>query len=91
MKKGETIRFVVTNSGQIPHEFVLGTAKMLREHAELMKRYPKMKHSDPNQLAVAPGSTSELVWRFDRAGVIDFACLVPGHYEAGMRGRIAVR
>jgi len=91
VKKGETIRFVVTNSGQLPHEFVLGTAKMLREHAELMKRYPKMKHSEPHQLIVAPGTTGDLVWRFDRAGLIDFACLVPGHYEAGMRGRITVK
>ena len=90
-RKGETIRFIVRNTGQVQHEFVLGDAKVLREHAELMKKFPGMKHTDPNQLTVAPGMTADLFWQFTRAGVIDFACLSPGHYEAGMRGKISVK
>ncbi len=90
-KQGETIRFVVKNSGQVKHEFVLGTANELKEHYELMKRFPEMEHSDPNMVTVAPGRTGEVVWKFTKAGKVDFACLQPGHYDAGMKGAVAVR
>lgn len=91
VKKGETIRFVVKNSGQLKHEMVLGTAKEMREHAELMKRFPEMEHADPNQLSLEAGKTGELIWQFTRAGTFDFACLQPGHFDAGMHGKIAVK
>jgi len=39
---------------------------------------------------VAPGKTGEIVWTFNRAGEFDFACLIPGHYDAGMVGKIKV-
>ena len=91
VKRGETIRFVVRNSGQVKHEVVLGTVKELREHAALMRKFPKMEHADPNQLALDPGKTGELVWQFTKSGTFDFACLQPGHYEAGMHGKIAVK
>ena len=91
VKRGETIRFVVKNSGQIKHEVVLGTVKELREHAALMRKFPEMEHADPNQLAVDPGKTRELLWQFTKPGTFDFACLQPGHYEAGMHGKIAVK
>ena len=90
VKKGETVRFAVKNSGQLKHEMVLGTAKELREHAELMKKFPEMEHEDPNQLSLEGGKSGELVWRFTRSGTFDFACLQPGHFDAGMRGKIAV-
>ena len=91
VKRGETIRFVVKNSGQIKHEVVLGTVKELHEHAALMRKFPEMEHADPNQLAVDPGKTGELLWQFTKSGTFDFACLQPGHYEAGMHGKIAVK
>ena len=91
VKKGETVRFTVKNSGKVKHEMVLGTAKELREHAELMKKFPEMEHEDPNQLSLDAGKTGELVWHFTRSGTFDFACLQPGHFDAGMRGKIAVR
>jgi len=50
-----------------------------------------MEHTDPNRLSVDPGKTGTLVWQFTRAGTFDFACLQPGHFEAGMRGKIAVK
>jgi uncharacterized cupredoxin-like copper-binding protein len=91
VKKDETVRFVVKNSGQLKHEMVLGTAKELREHVELMKTFPEMEHEDPNQLSLDPGKTGELIWQFTRVGIFDFACLQPGHFDAGMRGKIAVK
>ena len=89
-KQGETIRFTVKNSGQVKHEFVLGTDKELKEHYELMKKFPEMEHSDPNRVTVAPGKTGEVLWQFTKAGKIDFACLQPGHYDAGMKGAVNV-
>lgn len=89
-KQGETIRFVVKNSGQLSHEFVLGTAKDLKAHYEVMKKNPHMEHADDNMLTVAPGQSAELLWRFTQAGTVDFACLHPGHYDAGMKGAVAV-
>ncbi len=91
VKRGETIRFAVRNAGVLKHELVLGTAKELKEHAELMRKFPEMEHADPNMISVEPGKSGELVWRFTRAGRFDFACLQPGHYEAGMVGKVIVK
>jgi uncharacterized cupredoxin-like copper-binding protein len=91
VRKGETIRFVLTNSGKVKHEMVLGSSKELKEHAALMRKFPEMEHADPNRLSVDPGKTGALIWQFTRAGTFDFACLQPGHFEGGMRGKIAVR
>lgn len=90
VQRGETVKFVVKNTGKLPHEFVLGSAQSLKEHAELMRKHPDMEHEDPNMAKVAPGSTGTLIWKFSRAGTVEFACLIPGHYEAGMKGRIRV-
>jgi uncharacterized cupredoxin-like copper-binding protein len=83
-------RFVVKNSGQLKHELVLGSEKELKEYYELMKKHPEMEHDDPNMVTLAPGKTGEVIWRFTKAGKIDFACLQPGHYEAGMKGFVKV-
>ena len=91
VRRGETIRFIVHNSGKVKHEFVLGTEKALKEHYEMMKKFPEMEHADPNMVTVAPGETGEVVWTFTKSGQVDFACLQPGHYEAGMKGRISVQ
>lgn len=89
-KQGETIRFVVKNSGKAKHEMVLGTAKELKEHYEVMKKNPEMEHADANMVTVAPGKTGEIIWQFTKAGKVDFACLQPGHYDAGMKGLVNV-
>jgi uncharacterized cupredoxin-like copper-binding protein len=91
VRKAETIRFVLTNSGKVRHEMVLGSSKELEEHAALMRKFPEMQHADPNRLSVDPGKTGALIWQFTRAGTFDFACLQPGHFEAGMRGKITVK
>ncbi len=87
---GETVRFVVINAGKVMHEFVVGTKKELDEHAALMKKFPNMEHDEPYMAHVEPGKKGEIVWTFNRAGEFDFACLLPGHYEAGMRGTVNV-
>ena len=90
VREGETVRFVATNKGQILHEMVLGTMDELRKHAELMKQFPGMEHDEPHMAHVAPGKSGEIGWRFTRAGTYYFACLIPGHFEAGMIGKVEV-
>ena len=90
VKRNETIRFVLKNAGKLKHEMVLGTIRELKEHAALMLKFPEMEHADPNQASVEPGKTGELVWQFTKGGSFDFACLQPGHYEAGMKGSVMV-
>ncbi len=90
VKKGETIRFVIQNAGQLKHEFSLGTQQELAEHYELMKKFPDMVHDEPNKVSLAPGEKGEVIWHFTQTGAVDFACLHPGHYDAGMKGRVKV-
>lgn len=90
VKQGETIRFVAKNSGKVKHEMVLGTAKDLKDHYEVMKKNPEMEHADANMVTVAPGKTGEIIWQFTKSGKVDFACLQPGHYDAGMKGMVKV-
>ncbi|QBP12553.1 plastocyanin/azurin family copper-binding protein [Cupriavidus metallidurans] len=90
VKNGETVRFLIKNSGQVLHELVLGTAPVLDEHAKMMMMNPNMAHSEPYMVHVKPGQSGELVWNFNRPGVFDFACLIAGHYQAGMKGKVVV-
>ena len=90
VRRGETIRFVVTNSGKTQHEFQLGTEADLKAHQAQMASMPGMVHAEPSQVSVAPGKTGEVVWQFTKAGSVRFACLYPGHYEAGMKGTVHV-
>jgi uncharacterized cupredoxin-like copper-binding protein len=94
--QGETVRFVVRNDGKLMHELVIGTKQELDAHAaamakpRAMAKSHEMTHDDAYMTHVAPGESGEIVWTFNRPGRFDFACLVAGHYEAGMRGRIDV-
>lgn len=91
VRLNETIRFVIRNEGRLMHEMVIGTQTVLNEHAALMRKFPDMAHDEPYMAHVAPGESGEIVWHFNRAGEFAYACLIPGHYEAGMVGRIRVR
>lgn len=91
VKRGDTVRFVAKNGGKLPHEMVLGTKTELAEHAEMMKKHPEMEHDEPHMLHVAPGGSGEMGWRFTKAGEFLYGCLQPGHFEAGMVGKITVR
>lgn len=88
--EGETIRFVIRNQGGMPHEMVIGTPAVLAEHAALMAKHPGMEHDAPYMVHVDPGKTGEIVWHFNRTGSFEFACLIAGHYQAGMRGTLSV-
>ncbi len=90
VRQGETVRFVVRNVGKIKHELVLGSVKALEAHYELMKKNPGMAHDEPSMVTLASGRTGEIVWQFTQAGKVDFACLQPGHYDAGMKGAVSV-
>jgi uncharacterized cupredoxin-like copper-binding protein len=90
VKRGETVRFVVKNDGIEPHEFMLGEISALQDHAAVMRQHPTMVHDEPNAITVLPAQTGELVWHFTTAGRVDFACLIPGHFEKGMKGDIHV-
>ena len=90
VKPGETIRFVHRNVGKVMHEMVIGTRADLEEHAAQMRKHPDMEHDEPYMAHVAAGKRGEIVWQFNRAGEFEFACLIPGHFEAGMRGTIKV-
>ena len=90
VKKGEQVKFVLRNNGELEHEFVLATTAENLKHAEEMKKNPDMEHDDPNAKRLQPKKTGESVWAFTRAGEFDFSCLIPGHREAGMTGKIIV-
>ena len=90
VKQGETIRVVIKHSGKMLHEMVIGTKKDLDEHAALMLKFPNMEHDEPYMAHVAAGKSSMIVWTFNQPGSFDFACLIAGHYQAGMVGKITV-
>ncbi|RZU48148.1 copper binding plastocyanin/azurin family protein [Fluviicoccus keumensis] len=87
---GETVRLRLMNTGQQPHEFVLGTPDSLKAHAAMMMQIPDMAHADPNLIRIETGKSSDLIWQFTRAGNFEYACLIPGHWQAGMQGRVTV-
>lgn len=88
---GETVRLIITNAGAQEHEFVMGSAAEVAEHKAMMEAMPDMVHAAPNALRLAPGARGEINWTFGAAGRFEFACLVPGHYDAGMHGPLIVR
>ena len=90
LRQGETVRFVVHNGGRMLHEFVIGTKAENQAHAELMKKHPDMEHDEPWMAHVPAGKSAELVWHFNRPGQFEFACLIAGHYDAGMVGTLVV-
>jgi len=90
VRLGETLRLVMRNSGAVLHELVIGTQQELEEHAALMQKFPGMEHDEPYMAHVKPGQTGEIVWTFNRSGEFDFACLIAGHFQAGMRGKFIV-
>ncbi len=91
VKRGEQIKFVLRNNGELEHEFVLASTADNLKHAEAMKNNPNMEHEEPNGKEVEPKKTGEMLWKFTKAGEFEYACLIPGHREAGMIGTILVK
>ena len=90
VKQGDIVEFIHANEVQLMHEFVLGTLQSLNKHAEEMKQNPSMSHDKPFMVNIAPGETGTNTWQSTESGVFHFGCLIPGHYEAGMRGTVIV-
>ena len=90
VREGETVRLRAENKGQVLHEIVIGTKPELDAHAEMMAKHPGMEHDEPYMAHVGAGKKGDIVWQFNRAGQFDFACLIAGHYQAGMTGTITV-
>jgi Cu+-exporting ATPase len=88
VRQGETIQFQINNPGAVPHEFVIGDASEQQAHEREMASGGMS--AEPNAIAVPAGQTVQLVYTFDRAGTLEFACHVAGHYAAGMRGTINI-
>lgn len=91
VRRGEQIRFMLRNNGELEHEFILASTEDNLKHAEAMKKNPDMEHDDPNGKRVAPKKSSEIVWRFTKPGTFEYGCLIPGHREAGMTGTVVVK
>src|SRR5262245_61059097 len=91
VRKGEQIKFVLKNTGSLPHEFLLDSLANNAKHKIEMQKNPEMEHDDPNGKRLEPSKSAEILWRFTKAGTFEFACLIPGHYETGMKGIVVVK
>ena len=91
IKRGEQVKFVLKNTGKVDHEFMLDSVQNNAKHKVAMEQNPDMEHDDPNGRRLAPAGTSEIVWRFTKAGTFEYACLIPGHYESGMKATVVVK
>jgi uncharacterized cupredoxin-like copper-binding protein len=90
VKAGDTVKFVARNKGKVMHEMVIGTREELEKHAEMMRKHPGMEHDEPYMAHVKPGGKQEIAWTFTKPGTFMYGCLIPGHWEAGMKGTIVV-
>ncbi len=91
VKKGEQIKFVLKNVGSVDHEFLIDTFANNAKHKKEMEKHPHMDHNEPNAARLKPNARAEILWRFTKAGTFEFACLIPGHYETGMKGTFIVK
>jgi uncharacterized cupredoxin-like copper-binding protein len=91
IKRGEQVKFALKNDGTADHEFMLDSVERNAKHKIQMEKNPDMEHDDPNGKRLAPNGSSEIVWRFNKPGTFEFACLIPGHYESGMHGTVVVK
>lgn len=90
VRKGQTVVFAIKNDGELDHEFVLDQEDKIIEHKAAMEKFPEMEHDDPNAIRLEPGKSGEIIWKFTNDGTFKIACLVPGHYDAGMHGDVTV-
>ena len=90
VKKGETLKLRFVNKGEVDHEFVMDSHEAILEHKAVMEKFPEMEHDDPNAIRLAAGQSGEIIWKFTNDGTFKIACLVPGHYDAGMHGDVTV-
>lgn len=90
VRLGEQVKFVLNNTGELDHEFMLDSAEHNAKHKIAMEKNPEMEHDDPNGRRLQSKASAEIVWKFTKPGTFEYACLIPGHYEAGMHGVVVV-
>jgi len=90
VKVGETVRILAANKGEVLHEMVIGRKMDLMKHAKMMAKFPGMEHAEPYMAHADEGQTAEILWTFSKVGTFEFGCLIPGHYDSGMKGTITV-
>ena len=89
-KVGTPYHFVVTNKGTAPHEFQImppATGTLTQDQITAMSL------AGIGQADLTAGATKTLDYTFTQAypqGALEFACHLPGHYEAGMHLPIVV-
>jgi len=93
---GETVKFIIVNKGEGDHELTIGDAATQLAHRKEMEKVMEKGgmshhgHGHPNATYLKPGKTRTLIWKFTKSGSFEFGCNIPGHYEAGMKGKIVV-
>ena len=89
VSNGETIKFEITNTGKIKHEFSIGTKDEHKAHSKMMMANPDMHHGPGGaSITLEPGKTETLIWHFEEAWEVQAACNMPGHYQAGMHSDV---
>jgi uncharacterized cupredoxin-like copper-binding protein len=91
VKRGEQVKLVLRNTGQVDHELLIDSFENNARHKKEMEKSPEMEHDEPNGARVKPGGNAGILWRFTKRGTFEFACLIPGHYETGMKGTVIVK
>lgn len=91
VRKGETVKFEIVNHGKLEHEFVLGDSAEQIDHDKEMAAMPGMKMDHINGVGVPSGESARLVWTFTKSGTLQYACHVPGHFVAGMVGKLTIK
>ena len=86
---GEVIQFVIKNGGNKRHEMLIGDKTDLKKYAKMRRMFPDKDLSEYGSILLEPGEQKELIWKFDHAGTVEFACPLPGHFKK-MRGIIFV-
>lgn len=91
LSRGQSVTFKIRSVSSVRHEFVIGDAAFHARHEKEMAAMPDMEMHEANAVDIPPGLASTMTWRFTKVGDFIYACDVPGHAEAGMRGVIHVR
>ncbi len=90
---GVPVTFVVTNTGTVLHEFVLGDETEQMAHDKEMAEEGGMSMPEDEEMAIGvePGKTKELTVTFEKPGTTLAGCHVVGHYAGGMRATITIQ
>jgi uncharacterized cupredoxin-like copper-binding protein len=91
VKRGETIRFLLQNTGKVPHDAFIGDTAAQTKHEQEMADMGGMHHGGHGDaVTIEPGKTGTLTHTFDSVGTTLLGCHQPGHYASGMKLRITV-